>query len=81
MGPNGIRIDKNIDIVKYNEAISYIQFIWIRKLPVCHPFEKLAYGMGKFCIYFLVFVHKFIINFVRCVYKVDLDTTRKMSKL
>ena len=48
---------------------------------VCHPFEKLAYGMGKFCIYFFVFVHKYIINFVRCVYKVDLDTTRKMSKL
>ena len=46
-----------------------------------HPFEKLAYGMGKFCIYFLVFVHKYIINFVICVYKVDLDTTKKMSKL
>ena len=32
-------------------------------------------------ISFLVFVHRYIINFVGCVYKVDLDTTRKMSKL
>ena len=44
-----------------------------------HPFEKLAYGMGKFCTYFLVFVHKYIINFVACVYEVD--TTRTMSRL
>ena len=38
--------------------------------------------MGKFGIYilyFLVFVHKYIINFVTCVDKID--TTRKMSKL
>ena len=27
LGPNGIRIDKSINIIKYNEAISYIQFI------------------------------------------------------
>ena len=44
-----------------------------------HQFEKLAYGVGHFCIYFLVFVHKYIIKFVTCVYKID--TTRKMSKL
>ena len=74
-------IDKSINIIKYNEAISYIQFILIRKLRVCHPFEKLAYEMGNFFLYVLVFVHKYIISFVRCVYEVDLDTTRKMSKL
>ena len=41
------------------------------KITSIHQFEKLAYGMGTFCIYFLVFVHKYIIHFVACVYNVD----------